>query len=334
MSDPLMTGMYGHRLGLFAKNVSSGSEIWVDRVQRAEPTQTYRTTPYWELGRVGIVGITQDPPEYRVVVEKNMTNLEFDFLVAGQVPRHDNSVAQQYDLGDLLGKNIQLNVMGRNDSDAIDKEVEISGCRISEIQFRFSVRDTIMETWTLDGTAGKFYTSGFPHAAWGALDNTSPGAIHGKEARIWFTSGSTAATRQFRVQSFNIRAAFPTEQVRELGRRTIVGTMSDSPEVTFDFDVLAADDQPLDKLFQSSGSGWDLNIPTAFFNAYIRVFDPDNTEGGSVLKMFKLENTRVVGSTPIRAQVRGLATMRYNMRVAKEVTTDSGGMLISNRNDL
>ncbi len=332
MADPSQSALYGHRFGLFARYVTSGSEIWVDRVQRAEPSQTFRTTDYYELGTVGKVDIVQDPPEWRVVVEKNMNNCELDYLLAGKNPAPAG--AQSYNLGDLLGKNITAYLLGRNDAGTIDKELEVTGCRIAGVEFRFSVREAIMETWTLQGVGSKWYTSGFPHSAWGTPDTTTPGGIHGKEARIWFTSGSAAATRQFRLQSFNIRVAFPNETVKELGRRDAVGTMSDSPSVTMDFDVLAADDQPLDKLYQSSGSGWDLGLVSSYFNAFVRVFDPTMSEAASVIKMFKLENCRVTNATPSRAQVRGLATMRYSTVVAKETTAGSGGLIIANANTL
>lgn len=331
MASPATIAMYGHRLGVFAKG-SSGSEIWVDRVQRVEPTQTLRTTPSYELGTVGKVGITQDPAEYRVVLEDNLHNCELDFCLAGKNPAPAG--AQSYHLGDLLGKANTMYVLGRNDAGTIDKELEVSGCRIAEVAFAFSIRDAIKETWTLEGTASKWYTSGFPHSAWGTPDTTAPGSVHGKEARIWFTSGSAATSQQFRLQSFNIRAAFPNEQVKELGNRSVVGTLSDSPDVNLDFDVLTTDDQPLDKLFVSSGSGWDLNQPAAVFNGFVRVFDPDQSEAASVIKMFKVENLRVTGSTPTRAQARGLATMHYTMTVTKETTVSSGGLIISNRNDL
>lgn len=332
MSDPSLIALFGYDLGVYARSVTSGSEIWVDRVQRFEPTQEFRTNPYYELGRKDKIGVTQDPPSYRVVVEQNMTASELDFLLAGKIPNPGG--AQSYTAGDLLGKNTNLYVVMRNTAGVIDKELEVTQLRIAEVQFKFSVRDAIMQTWTLEGIGSKLYTSGFPHSTWGTPDTTSPGGIHGKEARIWFTSGSLPTTREFRLQQFTARAAFPVEQVKELGRRTIVGTMSDVPDVSLEFDVLVSDDQPMDKLYQSSGSGWDLDQPSAFFTTFIRVFDPDAAEGVNVLKMFKLENCRVIGSTPTRAQVRGLATARYRMTVAKVTTVDSGGMIVSNTNDL
>jgi len=332
MSDPVQLAMYGHRFGLFLRSGSSGSEIWVDRVQRAEPTFNYPTTPYYELGRVGPIGVTQDPADYRLVVEENMHNSEIDFCLAGKNP--SPSGAQSYNLGDLLGKDNTGYVIGRNDAGTIDKELELTGLRIAEVQWQFTIRDAIRQMWTLVGRQGQWYTSGFPHGSWGTVDDVSPGGIHGKEARIWFTSGSSATTREFRLQSFTIRSAFPNVQVRELGRRALVGTVSDSPETTVDFDILTADDQPLGKLFQSSGSGWDLGNPSAVFHAYIRVFDPDVAEATSVVKMFRLENVRVTTGTPTRAQVRNLATSRYSLRITKESTVDSGGVVISNRNDL
>src|SRR3990167_10091325 len=109
MSNPVVTAMYGHRLGVYMLG-SSGSEIWVDRVQRVEPTQTLRTTPSYELGTVGKVGVTQEPAEYRVVLEDNLHNCELDFLLAGKIPNPGG--AQSYNLGDLLGKAHTAYVIG------------------------------------------------------------------------------------------------------------------------------------------------------------------------------------------------------------------------------
>src|SRR5258707_3914316 len=87
MSDPTTIALRGHRFGVYAKNTSSGSgPIWVDRVQSFDPTETIRTQDYYELGTVAKIGVTQDPAEYRIVLQKNMNNCELDFLLAGKNP--------------------------------------------------------------------------------------------------------------------------------------------------------------------------------------------------------------------------------------------------------
>ena len=86
MANPSQSALYGHRFGVILESESSGSTIWVDRVQRFEPNVNLRTTPYYEIGTVGKVGITQDPADYRLVIEENLHNSEIDFLLAGKVP--------------------------------------------------------------------------------------------------------------------------------------------------------------------------------------------------------------------------------------------------------
>ena len=332
MADPTQTGLFGHRWGAYIKNETSGSEIWADRVQRVEPTVDLRTTPYYELGRVGKIGVTQDPASFRFTAEQNLANHELAYVLAGKNP--NPTAAQTFQLGDFIGKNITAYALGRDEAGTIDREVYLTNLRLTELSYRFTIRDAIATTFGLQGTVGRWYTSGsLIHTAWGTLDDTSPGGVHGKEARVWFnTSGSTAASRAFRLQSFGIRAMFPVTPVAELGRRDLVGQLADSPDVTVDLDVLASDFQPLDKFFAAGGGHYDLNTPAALFDGYVRVFDPDLAEALSVISSFKLENLRLTSGTPMRAQVRGLSTMRYSLTVAKESTTDSGGLIVSNRN--
>ena len=332
MADSNIFARFGHRTGVYMKNDTSGSTIWVDRVQRVDSPIALRTSSFYELGAVGKTGVVQDPAEMTLVIEKNLVNCELDYLLTGQ----DFAPAgtQTWNLGQLLGKTQTGYIIHRNDSDTIDAEIQVDSLRVSSYEARFTIRDAIMETWTMNGITGQWYTSGFPHGTWGTADTTSVGGVHGKEARIWFTSGSAAATRLFRAQSFNIRAGFPVTPVGELGRRNLVGQMSDSPDVTLDFDVLLADYQPLDKLFATTGSGYDLNTTSALFNGFVRVFDPDVSEAGSVIKMYKLENLKVTGATPTRSQVRGLSTMRFSLTVAKEATAGTGGLIVSNKNSL
>lgn len=334
MADPSSVALYGHRSQLWLANSNSGSQIAVDRVQSVEPNFTYPTQKYYELARKGPIGVTQAPPEFRVQFEQNMVNsYELDYLLSGKALAPAG--AQTYNMGDLLTQAgyLTAQVLNLNNAGTVLNEEEVSGCSVAEMNFRFTVGQAMMMGVTLIGSAGKLWQAGStPHSAFGALDNTSLGGIDGKDARIWFTSGSTAANRAFRLQQFTVRAAFPVQYVKELGRRDNVGTLSDAVDVTVDFDVLKADDQPSDVWFTDAGNYLDYANPLTIATSVIRVFDPTTTEGVNVIKSFLLENLRLTSHTPIRAQVRGLATMRYSATVVSETTTNSGGLIISNRN--
>lgn len=337
MSNPVNSAIYGHRSQFWALNTTSGSQAAIDRVQSVDPSFNIRSDPYYELGRKGKVGTTQHPPEYRVVTEQNMTdNMELEWILAGK--NIAPAGAQSYNLGDILtysgayrGYLLNLN----QSADTVLNELEINGMSVAEMNFRFTVGGAITQSFSFVGTGGKLYTTGNTvHSAFQTADTTSLGGIHGKDARIWFTSGSAAANRTFRLQNFNIRAVFPTVYVRELGNRSLVGTLADAPDVTMDFDLLVADDQPTDKFFTLSGTFYDYATPLAAFNTFVRVFDPNNTEAGSTVKMFKIENCLPTAHTPIRAAVRSLATSRYSITASKESISNAGTLIISNRNDL
>jgi len=333
MANPSSVALYGHRSQLWLKNDTTGSQIVVDRVQSVEPTFQLPTQSYYELARKGKIGITQNPPEYRIVFDQNMVNsLEAEYVLAGKgiAP----AGAQSYHMGDILtyASLIRGYVLNLTNAGAVLNEQEYTGLSVAEMSFRFTVGGALMQTVTMIGTTGKLYTAAnVVHGAFGALDNVSLGGIHGKDARIWFTSGSVAADRGFRLQNFTIRATFPNVYVRELGTRALAGTLSDSPDVTVDFDILLADDQPTEKFFTLT-TFYDYANPVAAFNAFVRVFHPNDAEALTVVKSFKIDNVRAVTHTPIRAQVRGLATARYSLTMSQEAVADTGGLTISNAN--
>lgn len=303
----------------------------VDRVQLADPNVNIRTEAYYELGRKARIGITRHPPEYRFQFDQNMVNCEADYLLAGKNP--NPSGAQTYQIADMLGQDLTAYLLTRDNTGAMLNELEINGCVVAEMNYRFSVNGPIMQSFILAGRGGKLYTAAnVVHTTWGALNDTDPGGIHGKDARIWLTSGSTATGRAYRLQSFNIRAVFPNVYVRELGNRNLVGTLSDVPDITLDFDLLQADDQPTEKFFNLATTYYDYANALTPFNAFVRVFNPDDTEGVTTIKDFKLENVQAGTHTPVRSQVRQLATVRYAAEVTKETTADSGGLLVANRN--
>ena len=333
MASPAQPGSYGHRQQLWLLNTTSGSQIVVDRVQSVEPSFNIPSVDYYELGRKGKIGITQNPPEYRIAVEQNMVNsLELEYVLSGKgiAP----AGAQTYTMGDILtyAGNLTAYVLGRNNDDTLMDEQEYTGCSVAELQYRFNIQGALMLGLTLVGKSGKLYKAASTIHTWGTLDDASFGGIPGKDARIYFTSGSTATDIGYRLQSFNIRAAFPNVFVRELGNRALAGTLSDNADVTVDFDLLKADTQPTEKFFTDQTTYYDYQNPVAAFDAYVRVFDPTAAEGVTVVRSFKIDNVKPVTHTPIRAQVRGLATARYSLTMSGEDVANSGGLTLSNRN--
>jgi len=68
------------------------------------------------------------------------------------------------------------------------------------------------------------------------LDTTIPAAIRGKNIPV------TIATNDIdRVQSVTIRGTFPNEVIKEMGNTSVVGTITQVPEVTGDISVLDTD---------------------------------------------------------------------------------------------
>ena len=330
MADPSVIGRQGHRYQLILKNDSTGEEENIDRVQNVEFGLTATTEKIYELGRVAPVGSAQDPVDFRVTFENNLHDeLEAEFIIAGK----DVDVDTSYDMDDVISQtDLIAYLLMRNTSGTVDGEIKYTDMVTAEIQWRFAVGGVCTTSITMEGSGGSWLAQGSTdHASWQTLDNTSIGGAKGKDARIWFGSGGStpdADARAYRLQSFNIRATFPVQTVRELGRRQIVGKLLDPVDITVDFDVLAADEQPHDAFFTAmgGGTGYDFVNPTTQ-HAFIRLYDPDQTEASSVLRAWKIENLRPTAVTPSRAQVRGLATYRYTLTAEKEETSDTGGLV-------
>lgn len=336
MANPVNVALLSHRQQVWAKNTTTGSEIVVDRLQSIEPALTIRTDKYYEIGRTGAIGATLAPPEYRISTVQNLVNaLEYDWVLAGKSINF--ATAQQFNMGDIVtyANVINMYVLSRNQDGTMLDENEFTGLSVEELTWTFTVGGAITHGVNFIGRQGKLYTSGsLVHTAFGVLDDTSLGGIHGKDAKIWLTSGSTDAGRAFRLQSFTIRARFPSFHVRELGNRSIVGTLMDSPDVSVDFDLLKADSQVADQFFTLTSGYYDYQNPKAAFDARVRVFDPRDTEGLTTLMMFKIDSILPTQHTPLRTQVRQLTTSRYMVTSSKENVANTGGLTVSNRNDI
>lgn len=336
MSNPANVALYGHRFQPWLKNNTTGSTKNIDRVQSFDPNYTAPTVKYHELGRVGPVGTTQGPPQVRITIEQNLTDdFDMEYILSGK--GLNPAGAQQYHMGNIVTYAGLLTawLLARNQDDTILHELECGLLAVTDLTYRHTNQGASSISVGLQGSTIKVWqAANVIHPAWGTLDNTSFGGVHGKDVRAWLSTGSTATARQYRLQQMTVRAAFPSQFVTELGNRNNAGVMADSPDVTVDLDILQADDQPLDALYTLTGNAYDLAQPLTPFNARIRMFDPNNTEGGSAFRMFLIENLVPQTGSPGRAQVRGLATQRYSLLSSKETTLNGGGLIVSNRNDL
>lgn len=327
-SEPSLIALQGHQFYAWLKNEQSAKpEIYLDRMQNVEPTTTLRRTKAYELGRKGPVGSSADPPDVRVVWEENWVKWEQGLYQAGKDPTSDTT----FNLGDLLDNTDVIVYLAAADTEGVvTHEYIFDQSAISEMMMTWRMGGPITCRWTREAINGRIYRAGaLTHSARGTLDDASDGSINPKDARIFFfSSGCTpaASDRVYRAQGFDITARWPQLPVTEIGRRDKVGTLSDPPDVTATIDVQPGDDQPFDRFFTDTGTYIDL-MQDLSKDGLVRIYDPDAAEAGTVLGAIHLENLKPSGGTPIRAQVRALATSRISLEVEKEVTTDSGGVI-------
>jgi len=262
------------------------------------------------------------------VLEENLHDSTADMTMAGINP----STGSGFWMGDMVSETNTGYLVSRNDADSVIGEVAYGTLRVSEVQYRFVMNGACTAQYTMEGTTGSYiYQAPFVHPTWGSFDALTPGAVHGKDARICFGSNA-AGSKAYRLQSFTIRVQFPVQTVRELGNRQLVGQLVDTPNVTVDFDLNPADYQPTDVFFPSSTdsgtTSYVLSQPTTT-NVFINLYDPALTEFGTVIKSWKLENMRPTTSTPMQGRVRQLTTARWSMTNVSVTTATSGGVIVS-----
>ncbi len=328
MANPTNVALLGHRWGVYLRNHSEANEIWCDRVQNVEPSLNAPTTKFYELGNLSPVGVISEPIEFRVTMEENLHNSEIDSIVANG---SGSPGTTSFSAGDMVNStNMRLCVVGR-DIGGTNPSLEyvLDELTISEVRYRFVINGACSVTYSFQGRLGNAYTTGsLIHTTWGTAETTSPGAINGKDAYVYFNSGLAATSQAYRLTSFDIRVAFPTQVVKELGNRQVVGILADVPDVTCDFELNAADKQPHDVWYTLSGTGYDLTQPVTT-NCFIEVYDPALTaKTAPPLKSFRIENCKPTTSTIVRAQTRNLATYRYSLTSTSATTANSAGLVI------
>jgi len=333
MSNPVNVALYGHRSIPLVMNTSTGSQGAVDRVQSFRPSMSVPTRQHRELGRVGAVGTSASPLATRLTLQQNLVDsFELEWILTGKPLAPAG--AQTYTLGDMLtyADLLKVFLLNRNQDGTILSELELGGLSVTEIVWNFPANgDNTLDISFAGRTALEYAAGAVIHSSWPTLDNTSLGGIAGREARLWLSSGSGATDRIYRVQSAQIRAAFPVTPVPELGNRNLAGHMTDGPDVSLTFDMMPGDQQPVTSLFTQTASITDFAQPTSPTDMYLRVFDPAQAEGLKVIRAIKVDNCVATGASR-SSQVRGISTAQYTLVSASEDTTDSGGITVSNRN--
>lgn len=331
MPDPNKIAIQPQDTIPFVRNGDTGREDEWWRAQRVDPVARRGITTHFQLGSVDPVGVTQDAPEYTVTVEHFMHDMVAELILAGKNPGVDTS----YNLGDLFTQDaIRVNLMERNENGVPTREYEFDTGAVATFAWAFAVRAPSTVTTEIRAALAKLYCTGgsIPHSggstAYPTDDTSSPGAILGKDARIRVGT-DVVGSRQYRLQSFNIRSAFPIDVVRELGRRSIVGNLARQPTTTVDFELLTADCQPHTFWFdQVAGANPYYDFAESNEgDVFIRLYDPDLAEANTVIRAWKLENARPGDVTPMSVTVGGLAATRYTLQLGKPDTSGSGGVI-------
>lgn len=327
MSNPTDVARLGHRFQVRLAHATSARTLVASRVQSFAPSIRQQTEVYYELGSVDPTGDASESPEFSIGLEELVHNTELDLLLAGKA-----AIATSWNLQDFIhdGK-LTAYLLERDNSGNVKGELEISNCVLGELSYRWQMGQPISANYSLMGRLGRHWTPGNePHATWGTQDTSSPGGIRVKDARL-FLGGATSGYRTYRLQSFTLRTQFPTTPVREIGSRAMVGFVVEPPRTTLDIDLLVADQQPDDVFYYNYNTPtttyYDYTNPQLLSNSAIRIYDPDDTEGTTVVRAWKLENLRPTNATPIAAQVRGIATKRYSFVINKAATANTGGVL-------
>lgn len=326
-ANPSDVARLGHRYQLRAEHTGSARTLVASRVQNVEPSHNHNTEVFNQLGGVDPAGKASESPEFRITFEELVHSVAMDLLLAGKAAN-----GTSWNLFDYINNSLlKFYVLERNNSNAVIGERAYENAVVAEIQWRWQVGQAIQAMYTIDARLARHWAAAFvPHGSWGAFDTTSPGGIKAKDARL-FLGGTTSGYRMYRVQSMTLRATFRDNPVKELGSRPLVGYVVEPPTTMLDIDIAAADQQPDDYLFEPVGSPvqyYDYVNPIDFGASAIRIYDPDASEGASVLRSWKLENLTLARANPIRAQVRGLATKRYSFMIPKAATAETGGVLM------
>jgi hypothetical protein len=328
-TNPIDFGQVGHRAGLYFIYPSL-TAAWIDRLQSIDPSWSANTTQYYELGNFDPVGYGSDPTEFNLSFAQNVVATESDFLMAGKNP----AVATSFNMGDIINASGSLAgylVMRKNPNTNPTSVYALTNMTTTELTYSFVIKQPCTFTPRIMASIGRWYTAAgiasLPAAVatWGTPDTASAGAIRGRDARITFGNLTSQA---FRLQSFNIKATFPVQKVEELGTRAMVGLLAEPPEITVDYDILLADDQPHDQWATLTSNYYDFNNLTGGSTVYITLYSPTATEATTPVQSWRVDNLVAATATPIKAQVRGLSTVKYSLKVSKAQVAGSGGLTV------
>jgi len=303
---------------------------WIGRLQSIDPAWNANTTQYYELGNFDPVGFGLDPTDFTLSFQQNIVTQDSDFLLAGKNP----TSATSFNLGDIInasGSAAAYLTVRSNPSTNPTSIYALTNLTTVELTYSYQIKQPCTFTPRVQATVGRWYTTGnfgtLPAgvSTWGTPDTTSAGAIRGRDCRITFGNPTSQA---YRLQAFHLKATFPVQKIEEMGTRAMVGYLAEPPDVTVDYDILSADDQPHDQWATLTSGYYDFNNLTGGSTVYVTLYNPTAAEATTAVRGWRIENLVAATSTPVRAQVRGLSTVRYSMKVTKANTSGTGGVVI------
>ncbi len=122
-------------------------------------------------------------------------------------------------------------------------------------------------------------------------DATVPAAIRGKNIPI-----TIGVENQYRVQSVNIRGTFPNTKVMEMGNTSVVGYITDVPDITGDISVLDTDNELISLLTTGVKSGADVEFGVDEYSERTSQLDiviKDPADNTTVLKTLRIPAMRI-----------------------------------------
>ncbi len=130
-------------------------------------------------------------------------------------------------------------------------------------------------------------------------DATMPPAIRGKDIPIYI-----GVENILRVQSVDINGTMNSQEVREMGTRSIVGYQSQVPSVEGTLTVLDTDTELIDLLTYGSISSGEVEFQPGVVSSggtlslEVRLMDPEDTSvSGTILKTVKIPDVEIVGDS-------------------------------------
>jgi len=160
------------------------------------------------------------------------------------------------------------------------------------------------------------YHSSTSTMAWSEIsDGTVPAAIKGKNIPVYIFASDDTKETQYRVQSVTIRGSFPNTPIKEMGNTSLVGYITEPPDVTGDISVLDVDNEVVALLTTGDKDGDAYEeygvdqYDTRTLQLQVEVKDP--ADNSTVLKTVTIPSMRIT-SDGTTTNVGGQLTQTFN----------------------